>query len=53
MEVSFIPNRLATFSSFYKLWKMLPFKLSYFCQVYEKIKLCISFLKYLRFIRFK
>lgn len=35
MAASFIPNRLATFSSFYNLWKML-LKLSYFCQVHEK-----------------
>lgn len=36
MAASFIPNRLATFSSFYKLWKMLSLKFSYFCWVYEK-----------------
>lgn len=36
MATSFIPKRLATFSCFYKLWKMLSSKLSYFCQVYEK-----------------
>lgn len=34
MAANFIPNRLATLSSFYKIWTVLSLKFS--CQVYEK-----------------